>query len=116
MDLHLALENKHLRDLHEDFRDEIWDAFHSGDINNQDDFQDFFYEWIDNAVIYTHDCEAILENNSEYHYNEHGLWGRPENIAQAAYACLYDYIMDSPDTVTWEQMEHVLHEADTKIK
>ena len=111
MDLHLALENKHLRELHENFRDEIWEEFHASMINNQDDFYDYFHHWIDNAVIYTRDCEAILEGNSEYHYLEHDVYGRPDNIAQAAYACLYDYIMDHSDTPNWEQMENVLNEA-----
>lgn len=110
MDLHLALENKHLRDLHENFRDEIWVEFHASMINNQDDFYDYFHHWIDNAVIYTRDCEAILEGNSEYHYLEHDVYGRPDNIAQAAFACLYDYIMDHSDTVTWAEMETVLNE------
>ena len=111
MELYRALENKKLNEQDQSFSEDAWHAFHGGDINNQDDFYDFFYEWIDNAVIYTYNCEAILENNSEYHYNEHGLWGRPENIAQAAYACLYDYIMDHPDTPSWEQLENVLNEA-----
>ena len=110
MDLHLALENKHLRDLHEDFIDEIWVEFHASTINNQDDFYDYFHEWIDNAVIYTSDCEAILESNSEYHYEDHDVYGRPNNISQAAYACLHDYLMDHIDTPNWEQMETVLNE------
>lgn len=63
-------------------------------------------------MIYTYECEAILENNSEYHYLDHELWGRPENIAQAAYACLYDYIQDSEDIVTWSDMEEALAEAE----
>ena len=108
MELYRALENKKLNEQDQSFSEDAWHAFHSGDIDNQDDFYDFFHEWIDNAVIYTHDCEAILENNSEYHYYDHDLWGRPENIAQSAYACLYDYIMDHPDTPYWEELENAL--------
>ena len=48
--------------------------------------------------------------HSEYNYNEHELWGRPENITQAAYACLYDYIMDHPDTITFDELEKALNE------
>ena len=55
-------------------------------------------------------AKQYSKGNSEYHYLEHDLYGKPENISQAAYACLYDYLMDSPDTVTWEQMEIVLNE------
>ena len=110
MELYRALENKKLHEIDQSFSEDAWHAFHSGNINDQDDFYDFFHEWIDNAVIYTSDCEAILEGNSEYHYLEHDALGRPENIAQAAYACLYDYLMDSPDTVTFADMEEVLNE------
>jgi len=114
MQLHKALENKKLYEIDQSFSEDAWHAFHQADINSQDDFYDFFHEWIDNACIYTSDCEAILESNMEYCFNEHDVYGQPNNVAQAAFACLYDYLMDSPDTVTWAEMEHVLHEADTK--
>ena len=111
MELHKALENTKLYEVDQSFSEDAWHAFHEANINDQDDFYTFFHEWIDNAVTYTSDCKDILENNMEYCFEEHDVYGRPENISQAAYACLYDYIMDSPDTVTWEQMEHVLNEA-----
>lgn len=110
MSLKFSLQNTKLFEMDQSFSEDAWHAFHQGDINNQDDFYDFLHEWIDNQVIYTYECEAILEGNSEYHYNEHDLYGRPENIAQAAYACLYDYLLDSPDLVTWDEMEKVLQE------
>jgi hypothetical protein len=111
MDLYLKLENNELRNLHENFRDEIWLAFHQGEINDQDEFYTYFHEYIDNAVIYTSQCELILINNSEYHYEDHDLYSRPNNIHQAAYACLHDYLMDHVDTPNWEQMETELNEA-----
>jgi hypothetical protein len=111
MELYRALHNWKLEAMDQSFSEDAWHAFHQGDINNQDDFYDYFHEWIDNACIYTSDCEEILNGNSEYHYEDHDLYGRPNNISQAAFACLYDYIMDSPDTVTWAQMETVLNEA-----
>ena len=110
MSLKFSLQNTKLFEMDQSFSEDAWHAFHQGDINNQDDFYDYFHEWIDNAVIYTHDCEGILEGNSEYHYLEHDVYGRPENIAQAAFACLYDYLMDSPDTVTFDEMEKELKE------
>ena len=110
MDLYLSLENNELRNLHENFRDEVWLAFHQGEVNDQDDFYNYLHEYIDSAVIYTSDCESILTGNSEYHYEDHDLYGRPNNISQAAFACLYDYITDHIDTPTWEQMETVLNE------
>lgn len=111
MSLKFSLQNTKLFEMDQSFSEDAWHAFHNGDIDNQDDFYDFFHEWIDNAVIYTNDCEAILENNSEYHYNEHDVYGRPDNIAQAAYACLYDYLMDSPDMVTYDEMEQTKKET-----
>ena len=110
MELYIALENTKLFEIDQSFSEDAWHAFHEGNINNQDDFYDFFHEWIDNAVIYTSDCEAILESNSEYHYEDHDLYGRPNNISQAAYACLHDYLMDHIDTPNWEEMETVLNE------
>jgi hypothetical protein len=110
MSLKFSLQNTKLTGMDQKFSDDAWYAFHGGDINSQDDFYDFFHEWIDNQVIYYSDCEAILEGNWEYHYDEHDLYGRPENIAQAAYACLYDYLLDSPDTVTFDEMEKELKE------
>jgi len=111
MDLYLSLENNELRNLHENFTDEVWLAFHQGEVNDQDEFYNYLHEYIDNAVIYNSDCESILNGNSEYHYEDHDLYGRPNNIYQAAFACLYDYITDHIHTPTWEQMEIVLNEA-----
>ena len=98
MDLYLSLENNELRNLHENFTDEVWLAFHQGEVNDQDEFYNYLHEYIDNAVIYNSDCESILNGNSEYHYEDHDLYGRPNNISQAAFACLYDYITDHIDT------------------
>ena len=106
--------NKKLIDLQEDFNENAWNDFHGGDINTDDDFYEYMYQYIENAIIYYKDCDAILENNSDYHYHEHDLWGRPDNITQAAYACLYDYLTENDDTVVWSQMEEVLNEAENK--
>ena len=112
MELYRTLQNTKLTGMEQELSDEIWDLFHKGEINDQDDFYTLFHEWIDNQVIYYSDCEAILENNSDYHYNEHELWGRPENICEAAYACLYDYIMDNPDVVTFDELEKELNKTE----
>lgn len=110
MSLKFSLQNTKLTGMDQELSDYLWHEFHSGNLNDQDDFYTLFHEWIDNQVIYTYECEAILEGNSEYHYDEHDVYGRPENIAQAAYACLYDYLLDSPDTVTFDEMEKELKE------
>ena len=112
MSLKFSLQNTKLQGMDHELSDYLWHEFHCGNLDNEDDFYTLLYEWIDNQVIYTYDCEAILEGNSEYHYMEHDLWGRPENIAHAAYACLYDYIQDSVDVVTWEEMENTLQKQE----
>jgi hypothetical protein len=104
--------NNKLNELQQEFNDEVWDAFHNAEINDQDDFYDYMHQYLDNAVIYYADCDAILENNNEYHYHEHGMWGKPDNVTQAAYACLYDYLTENDDTVVWSQLEEVLNEAE----
>ena len=53
MGLYRALQNTKLTEMEQELSDDIWNAFHKGEINDQDDFFDFFHEWIDNAVIYT---------------------------------------------------------------
>ena len=97
MDLNRALENKALHNLLEEYIECFWHDFHSGDINDEDKAQEYLHSFIDNAVIYTYECEKILENNSEYHYLDHDTFGRPNNISQAAYVCVYDYFESSPD-------------------
>ena len=97
MELNRALENKALRELLEEYIESYWYDFHSGHINDEDEAQGYLHEFIDNAVIYTYECEKILENNSEYHYLDHDTYGRPNNISQAAYVCVYDYFESSPD-------------------
>ena len=101
------VETKKLLDLLKNFNDKLWSDFHNGNINHHDDFYTLLHEWIENAVN-NHDCEAILENNSKYHHNEHDIFGIPEKIDQAAYACLYDYLTNSPDAVTFAEMEKPL--------
>ena len=60
MDLNRALENKALRELLEEYIESYWCEFFGGYINDEDEAQGYLHEFIDNAVIYTHDCEKIL--------------------------------------------------------
>tara|TARA_S200002703_G_scaffold23144_3_gene19926 strand:+ start:364 stop:720 length:357 start_codon:yes stop_codon:yes gene_type:complete len=101
--------NRKLHNLLEDFQDSVWHDFHDSDINSQDDFYEYLHNFIDNAVIYTYECEEILEGNSDYHYLEHDIYSRPTNIAQAAYACLYDYLQEEGCLSIWNEMEEVLN-------
>ena len=105
-----------LENLLNDFQDEAWLAFHGGEINDSDDFYQCLHESIDNAVIYNYDCKEYLTNNEEYYFLEHDLYGRPDNIHQAAYACIYDYFVNNDVFDLWDEMEKVLDEAIKEIE
>ena len=109
MNLSDALRNRKLEQHIYDLNDELWDLFHKGEINNDDDFYEAFLTYLDNAVIYYSDCNEILEGNMEYCFEEHEVYGRPENQVQAAYNCLYDYVQNHDDLVKWNEMEEVLN-------
>lgn len=102
--------NRKLHSLLEEFQDSVWEEFYGPGINSQDDFYEYLHSFIDNAVIYTYECEEILEGNSDYHYLEHDIYGRPTNIAQAAYACLCDYLQEEEYLSIWNEMEELLNE------
>ena len=94
-----------------DFQEEAWLAFHGGEINDNDDFYQYMHDYIDNSVIYNHDCVEYLTNNEEYYFLDHDVYGRPDNINQAAYACIYDYFLNNDVFDLWNEMEEVLNEA-----
>lgn len=110
MSLKYSLQNTKLTGMDQEVSDYLWHEFHCGNLNDEDDYYTLFYEWIDNQVIYYAECEAILEGNLEYCFIEHEIYGRPENSPQAAYACLYDYLMYSPDLVRFDEMQEVLQD------
>ena len=111
MTLAQSISNNKLRDLQENFNEEAWELFHNGTINNEDDFHEYFMDYINNSIIYYSDCDAILEGNSEYHYDDHDVWGKPSDATQAAGSCLYDFLQESDDSVCWSELEAVLNEA-----
>ena len=112
----MAQYNKKLSDMDNEVSDYLWHEFHCGNLNNEDDFYEYMHEWIDNQVIYTHDCEEILKQNTDYYFEEHDIYGRPENIHQAAYACLYDYIIESNVYDIWNEMEATLSGIEIREK
>lgn len=90
--------NTKLDALLNDFTDEVWDLFHKGEINDIDEMHDHLHEYCDNAVIYNHECQEILkDSNMDYCFHDHDVFGKPENIYQAAYVCVYDYITESAE-------------------
>ena len=106
-----SISNKALRDLQENFNEEAWELFHNGTINNEDEFHEYFMDYINTSIIYYSDCDEILKGNSEFHYLDHDVWGRPDNATQAAGSCLYDFLQESDDSVCWSELEAVLNEA-----
>tara|TARA_R110002049_G_scaffold104210_1_gene250639 strand:+ start:972 stop:1364 length:393 start_codon:yes stop_codon:yes gene_type:complete len=102
-------------DYVQDFNDHAWDDFHEGTINDQDDFYDYFTQWIDNKVTYTFDAKSICDNLDADIFAEHEF-GRAENWGQAGYNALYDCLMDHDDTVTWADMRHEQLKAEIKAQ
>ena len=101
-------------DYVQDFNDHAWDDFHEANINDQDDFYDYFTQWIENKVTYTFEAKNICDNLDADIFAEHEF-GRAENWTQAGYNALYDCLIDHDDTVTWTEMEHVLNESPSVI-
>ena len=110
------MKKQYLRadDYVQDFNDDAWYDFHEANINNQDDFYDYFTQWIENKVTYTFDAKNICDNLDADIFAEHEF-GRAENWSQAGYNGLYDCLMDHDDTVTWSEMEHILNESPSVI-
>lgn len=107
--LYISLENEKLKDLLKNFNNKLWNDFRNGKINDLDEYYTNKHEFEDNSCQNTDDCKDILYGNSEYLNLKHFIFGIPSNYSQAAYCCLYDYLNDHPDTVTWEQMENSLN-------
>jgi len=107
-------QNLRADDYVQDFNDHAWYDFHEANINNQDDFYEYFTQWIENKVTYTFEARDICDNLEADVFAEHEF-GRAENWSQAGYNALYDCLMDHDDTVTWSEMEHILNESQTKI-
>jgi len=110
------MKKQYLRadDYVQDFNEHAWHDFHEANINDQDDFYAYFIQWIENKVTYTFEARDICDNLEADVFADHEF-GKAENWTQAGYNALYDCLMDHDDTVTWDEMEHVLNESQTKI-
>lgn len=106
------------QELIEEFNDEIWLAFHNGDVNDEPGYNRFVGEWIDTQTIYTHNCKEICDCiGNEYIFDNHEVYGRPDGWRQAAYNALHDLIyhcsLHHHDVVVrWEEMQNVLDEQE----
>ena len=88
-----------------EFNDDMWLMYHDGTIDNEDDFYNQKHEWIDNKVIYTHECKQICDKLDYDIFEEHDIYGKANNWSQAAYAAIYDLLNDQNDALTYAEMK-----------
>ena len=74
----------------ENWYNDIIDRLLSHRDMHQDQFHDLLHEEIDNMVIYNSDSQRIVDDLNYDVFQEHDVFGRADNISQAAYAALYD--------------------------
>ena len=74
----------------ENWNNDIIDRLLSHKDMHQDQFHDLLHEEIDNMVIYNSDSQQIVDDLNYDVFQEHDVFGRADNISQAAYAALYD--------------------------
>ena len=74
----------------ENWYNDIIDRLLSHKDMHQDQFYDLLHEEIDNMVIYNSDSHRIVDDLNYDVFQEHDVFGRADNISQAAYAALYD--------------------------
>jgi hypothetical protein len=102
----MAKENKKLVSLLEDWQECVWIDFHNGNVNNEEDFEENYNNFINDKTIYDYDCNEILVDNLDYCFHP-----QANDIRSAAIECLYDYFAnESHKDDMWREMEEVLNE------
>ena len=74
----------------ENWYNDIIDRLKDHEGMDQDDFYDVLHQEIDNMVIYNSESQRIVDDLNYDVFQEHDVYGRADNINQAAYAALYD--------------------------
>ena len=74
----------------ENWYNDIIDRLKDHEGMDQDDFYDVLHQEIDNMVIYNSESQRIVDDLNYDVFQEHDVFGRADNINQAAYAALYD--------------------------
>jgi len=74
----------------ENWYNDIIDRLKDNEGMDQDDFYDVLHQEIDNMVIYNSESQRIVDDLNYDVFQEHDVFGRADNINQAAYAALYD--------------------------
>lgn len=92
-------------DLVYEFNDDMWVMYHDGTIDNENDFWEQKHQWIDNKVIYTYESKQICDALEYDIFEDHDIFGKANNWAQAAYAAIYDLLNDHNDALTYDEMK-----------
>jgi hypothetical protein len=92
-------------DLVYEFNDEMWNLYHDGTINNEDDFWNEKHNWIENKTIYTKDNKEYVFKLNYDVFLEHDVFGLANSWAQAGYCAIYDLLNDHKDALTYGKME-----------
>jgi len=92
-------------DLVYEFNDDMWLLYHDGTIDDQDDFYNEMYHWIDDKVIYTYESKQICDALDYDVFQDHDVYGKAGNWSQAAYAALYDLLNDHDDALNFDKMK-----------
>jgi hypothetical protein len=98
-------------DLVYEFNDDMWLLYHDGTIDNDDDFYNEMYQWIDNKVIYTYESKQICDKLDYDVFQNHDVFGKAGNWSQAAYAAIYDLLNDHNDALNFDKMKLQEQEA-----
>jgi hypothetical protein len=98
-------------DLVYEFNDDMWLLYHDGTIDNDDDFYNEMYQWIDTKVIYTYESKQICDKLDYDVFQDHDVFGKAGNWSQAAYAATYDLLNDHNDALNFNKMKLQEQEA-----
>lgn len=90
----------YLRDL----ETELTDLAESGDISDNDDLWQYVHNDIDNQCIYYSDCFDICRELHATDWSDNMYGMEITNIAQLAYAALYEYVCEELDMSEFEKL------------
>lgn len=84
--------------LTKDFDEHAYYDYHQGSFDNQDEFYQYFIEYIERETIPTYHCKDIIEALNYDVFAIHDVYGQAKSWKDAAFAALYDHLMDTGAT------------------
>ena len=103
-----------ISDLKESMGEFLEESDFEDDENIDDKIQEFIHEYIDNEVIYYHDCWQICmqEGNTDFNIEQTGE--KAENINELAYWSLWSVVEESIDYhLETKELKEKLKEPET---